>query len=63
MEVSDQTSHPGRFTPRERDPDTHWIGDWGGGGNFFLLGGVLWGYFEVIAGRRASREKPVLKNK
>jgi hypothetical protein len=19
-------SHPGRFTPRERDPGTHWIG-------------------------------------
>jgi len=21
-------SRPGRFTPRERDPDTHWIGGW-----------------------------------
>jgi hypothetical protein len=21
-------SHPGRFTPRERAPGTHWIGDW-----------------------------------
>jgi hypothetical protein len=23
-------SHPGRFTPRERAPGTHWIGDWVG---------------------------------
>jgi hypothetical protein len=23
-------SRPGRFTPRERDPGTHWIGGWGG---------------------------------
>jgi hypothetical protein len=23
-------SRPGRFTPRERAPVTHWIGDWGG---------------------------------
>jgi len=23
-------SLPGRFTPRERDPDTHWIGGWMG---------------------------------
>jgi hypothetical protein len=23
-------SHPGRFTPRERAPDTHWIGGWVG---------------------------------
>jgi hypothetical protein len=23
-------SHPGRFTPRERDPGTHWIGGWVG---------------------------------
>jgi hypothetical protein len=22
--------HPGRFTPRERAPGTHWIGGWGG---------------------------------
>jgi hypothetical protein len=21
-------SRPGRFTPRERAPGTHWIGDW-----------------------------------
>jgi hypothetical protein len=21
-------SHPGRFTPRERAPGTHWIGGW-----------------------------------
>jgi len=21
-------SRPGRFTPRERAPDTHWIGGW-----------------------------------
>jgi len=21
-------SRPGRFTPRETDPDTHWIGRW-----------------------------------
>jgi hypothetical protein len=21
-------SHPGSFTPRERAPGTHWIGDW-----------------------------------
>jgi hypothetical protein len=21
-------SHPGRFTPGERDPGTHWIGGW-----------------------------------
>jgi len=24
------TSLPSRFTPRERDPSTHWIGDWVG---------------------------------
>jgi hypothetical protein len=24
------TSHPGRFTPRERAPGTHWIGGWVG---------------------------------
>jgi hypothetical protein len=23
-------SRPGRFTPRERDPVTHWIGGWVG---------------------------------
>jgi hypothetical protein len=23
-------SHSGRFTPRERAPGTHWIGDWVG---------------------------------
>jgi hypothetical protein len=23
-------SHPGRFTPKERDPGTHWIGGWVG---------------------------------
>jgi hypothetical protein len=23
-------SHPGLFTPRERDPDSHWIGGWMG---------------------------------
>jgi hypothetical protein len=23
-------SRPGRFTPRERAPDTHWIGGWVG---------------------------------
>jgi hypothetical protein len=23
-------SHPGRFTPRERVPGTHWIGGWVG---------------------------------
>jgi hypothetical protein len=23
-------SRPGRFTPGERAPDTHWIGDWVG---------------------------------
>jgi len=23
-------SRPGRFTPRERAPVTHWIGGWGG---------------------------------
>jgi hypothetical protein len=23
-------SRPRRFTPRERDPDTHWIGSWMG---------------------------------
>jgi hypothetical protein len=23
-------SHPGRFTPRERAPGTHWIGVWVG---------------------------------
>jgi hypothetical protein len=23
-------SHPGRFTPVERDPGTHWIGGWVG---------------------------------
>jgi hypothetical protein len=23
-------SRPGHFTPRERDPGTHWIGDWVG---------------------------------
>jgi hypothetical protein len=23
-------SRPGRFTPRERDPGTHWIGGWVG---------------------------------
>jgi hypothetical protein len=26
MEVSGQLHAPGRFTPRERDPGTHWIG-------------------------------------
>jgi hypothetical protein len=25
-------SRPGRFTPRERAPGTHWIGGWVGGG-------------------------------
>jgi hypothetical protein len=24
---------PGRFTPRERAPDTHWIGGWVGPGD------------------------------
>jgi hypothetical protein len=23
-------SRPGRFTPRERDPGTHWVGGWVG---------------------------------
>jgi len=23
-------SHPGRFTPKQRAPGTHWIGDWVG---------------------------------
>jgi hypothetical protein len=30
MEVSGQLHAPGRFTPRERAPDTHWIGGWVG---------------------------------
>jgi hypothetical protein len=28
MEVSGQSSRPGRFTPRERAPSTHRIGGW-----------------------------------
>jgi hypothetical protein len=30
-------SRPGRFTPRERDPGTHWIGDWVGPKSTILL--------------------------
>jgi len=30
MEVSGQLHPPGRFTPRERFPGTHWIGGWVG---------------------------------
>jgi hypothetical protein len=30
MEVTDQFHAPGRFTPRERVPDTYWIGGWVG---------------------------------
>jgi hypothetical protein len=30
MEVSGQLHAPVRFTPRERVPDTHWIGGWVG---------------------------------
>jgi hypothetical protein len=30
MEVSGQFHAPGRFTTRERAPDTHWIGVWVG---------------------------------
>jgi hypothetical protein len=31
MEVSGQLHATSHFTPRERAPGTHWIGDWGGG--------------------------------
>jgi hypothetical protein len=27
-------SRPGRFTPRERAPGTHWIRDWVGGSGY-----------------------------
>jgi hypothetical protein len=30
MEVSGQLHAPGRFTPKERAPGTHWIGRWVG---------------------------------
>jgi len=30
MEVGGQLHDPGRFTPRERAPGSHWIGDWVG---------------------------------
>jgi hypothetical protein len=30
MEVSGQLHAPGRFTPKERAPGTHWIGGWVG---------------------------------
>jgi hypothetical protein len=30
MEVSGQLHAPAAFTPRERAPDTHWIGGWVG---------------------------------
>jgi hypothetical protein len=30
MKVSGQLHAPGRFTPRKRVPDTHWIGGWVG---------------------------------
>jgi hypothetical protein len=32
-------SRPGRFTPRERDPDTHWIGRLGGPQSRSVRGG------------------------
>jgi hypothetical protein len=31
MEVSGQLHAPGRFTPRERAPSTHWVGGCVGG--------------------------------
>jgi len=30
MEVEWSASCPSHFTPRERDPGSHWIGGWGG---------------------------------
>jgi hypothetical protein len=53
-------SRPGRFTPGERAPETHWIGDWVGPRagldnlekKFFILPGIeLWPVLQPVASR------------
>jgi len=34
-------SHPGRFTPKERAPGTHWLGGWVGWGTNKLAMAVI----------------------
>jgi hypothetical protein len=38
-------SRPGRFTPRERNPGTHWIGGWVGPRAVLLVSDVRCNHF------------------
>jgi len=65
MEVSGQIHSPGLFSPRERDPSTHWIEGWVAPRALDILntsGSVIWqvGY-ELEGGRKWSWHVLTLK--